>query len=228
MNFQEWVAGKADKKIYITTISLAVAIMFLGIILAALTYPRTFSFYTVQISELASRNVHPLGSTLYLITFVIAGIIIVPHGVYFYKILLPDVKVISLLCGICIIVAGIGLALVGLFPSDVNYPMHVIGAIGVIGGIALCCLLSIIPIVRKLIRKAEWPKWWHLMFVYGPLFVVALYTAIFVGIPIIQQLNAGTFDPNYPPDVWEICEWLILLTAIIWTYGIIIIGKKSK
>jgi hypothetical protein len=225
--FKEWFTGKAEKSLYIKTISLAVAILFLGIFLAAITYPRHVPLSTVQISELASRNVHPLGSTIYLITFVIAGLIIMPHGFYFYKILLPDVKIISFLCGVCIFLAGIGLILVGFFPLDVIYQMHVVGAVSVIGGIGLSCLLSVIPIICKLLRKAEWPKWWHLLFVYGPLIIVAVISVIAVGIPVINQLNAGTFDPNYPPPIWALCEWFVLSTAIIWAYGMVIIGKRA-
>jgi len=171
--------------------------------------------------------VNPIGFYVFNTGMIISGIIVIPHGFYLYRMLQPDVKILSGMSAIFLMITGVGLSMVGLFPASVNYPMHVVGAFGSIGGVALSCLISIPSIIKKKIRKAAWPKWWHIIVTYGELISIATVAILLVAIPIIIELQAGTFDPNYPPAIWPLCEWLILMSSILWLCGMVFVSPKK-
>ncbi len=228
MDLRTWLNGNAGKSSYVISISIVLAILLGGIFSAALLYERPFSFLTVQISQLADLGDNPVGGLIFAACFIIAGIIIVPHAIYLYRVMQPDVKVASGIAAIFIAGSGIGIMIVGIFPSNVNYTMHIVGAIAAFGGIALGALFSLFPNLKKILRKAPWPKPWQVLVTYGQLLAATLVTLFLVGIPLLNELAAGTFSSDNPPVWWPLCEWLLLFSAVAWAILMVFMAPKTR
>jgi hypothetical protein len=95
------------------------------------------------------------------------------------------------------------------------------------GGVSLSCLLSLLPVGKRLLHNAPWPKPWQFAVIYGELFVIIIVAIFLAGVPVIQELQAGTFGPANPPPDWALCEWLLLFSAIIWAVGLVLISPNS-
>jgi hypothetical membrane protein len=227
MQFILWLKGQADKKSYIISMLITLAILLTGIFGAILLYQDDFSFLRIQISELAYPSVNPIGFYVFNTGMILAGILVIPHVPRLYRMLQPDMKILNIISAFFFGITGIGLIMIGLFPASGNYDIHIVGAFGSIGGIAVSCLFSMPSIIKKLIRKAAWPKWWHVLVTYGEMLIISTVSILLVAIPIIIELQAGTFDPAYPPAIWPLCEWLILMSSILWVCGIIFVSPKT-
>jgi len=227
MDFGIWVSGKAAKTTYLKTILLALAILVTCVGLAGAFYQLPFSFLTVQISYLGGYVDNPIGAVIFSAGFICAGLLIAPHAVYLYQVLLPDVKWMGRLSAVFFFIAGMGIVMVGIFPFDFIYALHITGAIMPFGGVSVSCLCSLFPVGKKLRRKANWPRLWQVLVVFGELFAIMIVAAVLAGIPVIQELQAGTFSSGNPPAAWALCEWLLLFSAIIWAVGIIVISPKN-
>ncbi len=228
MDLRAWMRGNTSKSSYVKSISVVLSILLGGIFSAALLYELPFSFLTVQISQLADLQNNPIGGLIFAICFIAAGIIILPHAIYLYRVMQPDVKIASVVSAAFIAGSGIGIIIVGLFPSDVNYTMHIVGAILAFGGIALGALFSLFPNIKKLLRKADWPKPWQVVVTYGQLVAAILVTLFLVGIPLFAEISAGTFDSNYPPLWWAACEWMLLFSAVAWAILMVYMAPKQR
>ena len=188
MEFRTWISGKANKMTYVKTLLLALGILIFGIILAGFFYQLPFSFLTTQISDLGMRPTNPIGAWIFTFAFIIAGIIIVPHAFFFYRVLQPEAKKFSQISAGLIMISGIGLAGVGIFQAGLVDIEDDIVAICAFGGLGLSCLVSLIPIIKKIRAHAVWPKLWHIILFYGPFIVVLIVTAIF---------SFCSFNPTY-------------------------------
>ncbi|HMF34234.1 MAG TPA: DUF998 domain-containing protein [Candidatus Lokiarchaeia archaeon] len=235
MDIRTWLHGKATKINYVKMLILAIGILILGIIFAGAFYQLPFSFLTTQISDLGMRPTNPVGSWIFTVAFIFAGIIIAPHAFYFYEILQPDAKRVSKLSAACIFVAGIGLAGVGIFQAGLFDPVHDTVSVMAFGGIGLSCFLSIVPIRKKMKQNAPWPKLWQVILFYGQFIVVIIITAI-----VVTTASTNIFDPTYAfypgvpidysyyPLGWPPCEWSLLFSAIFWAFGLILMSPNKK
>ncbi len=228
MHLRTWIHGNGKKSDYIKSISIVLGILLGGILSAALLYERPFSFLTVQISQLADLWDNPVGGVIFAICFVVAGVIIIPHAMYMYQVMQPDVKIASAISALFIGASGIGILIVGIFPSNVNYTMHIVGAILAFGGIALGALFSLLPNIKKILRKANWPKPWQVLLTYGQLLATVIITYNLVGIPLFAEISAGTFDSGNPPVWWPLCEWLLLFSAVAWAILMVYMAPKTR
>ncbi len=227
MNLRAWICGNAEKSSYVKSITVMLAILLGGILSAALLYERPFSFLTIQISQLAELEDNPVGGVIFAICFIVAGVIIVPHAIYLYRVMQPDVKIASGISAVFIGGSGIGIIIVGLFPSNVNYTMHIVGAILAFGGIAMGALFSLLSIIKKISRKAVWPRPWQVILMYGQLVVAMMVTLFLVGIPLYGALSAGTFSSYNPPYWWALCEWLLLFSAVAWSILLVYMAPRQ-
>jgi hypothetical membrane protein len=228
MDIKTWIRGNAGKMDYVKSISFALLILLAGIFIAALLYERPFSFLTVQISELAALRDNPIGGILFDTCFIVAGLIIIPHSLYLYKVMLPDVKQASRVSAAFVVASGIGIIMVGLFPSDIYFMEHIVGAILAFGGVGLSALFSLPAIAKKLLRKEEWLKPWAVLVTYGQLVAVVLATLFLVGIPCLDVILAGSHDFTAALLWWPMCEWLLLLGAVAWAVGMIYSAPKPR
>lgn len=226
-DFKLWIEGKSNKNVYVKNIFFISGFLIIGVLTTAFLYEGEFSFLTKQISQIGNPNKNPIGSIIFSITLIITGCLLIPNILFFYRSLLPDVKIISIFSAIFLILGSIGLAMVGIFPASGNYTMHIISAIMAIGGIALSALASIAPIIKKIISDKGNHQVIKYLVIYGQFLTVAIMTIFLVAIPIINEFSAGTFDPNIPPDAWPICEWAIFFSSIIWACGMILSAKKE-
>ncbi len=228
MDPRAWARGNAGKLAYIKSISIVLAILLGGIFAAALLYERPFSFLTVQISQLADLGDNPVGGVLFAACLIVAGVLILPHAMYLYRVMLPDVKIAGGISAFFIGASGIGISIVGIFPSDVNYAMHIVGAILAFGGIALGAIFSLPPLLKKLWRGAGWPKPWQVLVTYGQLAVAVVVTIFLVGIPLAGDLAAGTFSSANPPTWWAPCEWMLLFSAVAWAILLVYMAPRQR
>ncbi len=228
MNLSNWVSGKAEKSTYVKSITMVLCLLLGGIFLAIRFYQPPFSFLTIQISELSKTSDNPVGSPIFRVCFFIAGLFFIPHAFYLIQILDPDWKFLGKISGFFSVIAGCGLIWMAFFTPEAMYPLHVIGAISAIGGIAFSCFFSVPVVIKKVVRKASWPKIWQILLLYGEMIIIAIIALALVAIPIIQELKLGTFDPSNPPAIWPLCEWIILFASIIWACGIIYMSPKKE
>ncbi len=228
MELLTWIRGNAQKSTYVKSITIVLAILLGGISSAALLYELPFSFLTVQISQLADLQDNPVGGLIFAACFIVAGILIVPHAVYLYKVLLPDVKIASGISASFTAGSGIGIIIVGLFPSGVNYTMHIVGAILAFGGIFVGALFSLFPAIKKLVRKAGWPNPWLVVVTYGQLAIITMLALSLVGIPILNEIMAGTYTSDFLPVLWPLCEWMLLFSAVAWAVGMVLGAPKQR
>ena len=227
MGLGKWMAGNAEKASYVTSISVGMMTLVGGILVAMIFYELPFSFLTVQISALGVQSNNPIGADIFTICFVVSGVLFCLHAAYYYKLFRPDVKIVSGASAAFIFMSGVGTLLVGIVPPDVNYPIHIGAAIAAIGGTYMSGLLSLLPVGKKLARKAEWPRPGHVLVLYGALCAIALATIILVGIPVGTGFLAGTFQRGNFPAVWPLCEWLLLSCSMFWSCGIVYTAPKQ-
>ncbi len=234
MDIRPWIRGDGQKSDYIKSIGLVFGIMFGGLLAAIIFYEPPFSFLWVEVSDLAVTTDNPVGGVIIAACFIVAGLLLAPHGLYLFKMLQSPVRVVAGASGTCLFASGIGFSLVGLFPYDINSAMHLAGAFVAIGGLALSSWLSIVPVAKKLARKTLCPTPWHVLVVYGQLFVIEFIAIVLAGVPIVSEITAGTFVSGAVPPLWPPCEWASLFSAVIWVVGMMIIeprqidGKSSK
>ena len=223
------IAGNATKKHYVVLNMIATAVLLIGIFVAASYYNhygKTFSFLTVQISELGSPSKNSDGYLIFAIAMVLAGLLFIPSTFYFYKIFLPDAKVMSYLSSVFLFIGVIGLIMVGIFNPRLNYEMHALSAFLAIGGIITSYLSSVICVAKKMARKASWPKVAPIVLIYGGFLSVLLAALLLVGLPLLMK-GVWIMDLHGAPPYWEVCEWAIFFSGIIWISGVLIISPKD-
>ncbi len=228
MDLNAWIRGNAPKMAYVKSITAALLILLGGILIAGLLYEQTFSFLTVEISTLAGLGDNPVGGIIFDACFVAAGLIIIPHSLYLYKVMLPDVKQASRISAAFIVASGVGIIMVGLFPADLFFTEHIVGAVMAFGGVGLSALFSLAPIGKKLYQKVEWLKPWAVIVTYGQLLAIVLLTLFIVGIPIFGDLAAGNTVSSESLLWWPMCEWLLLLGAVTWAVGMVYSAPKLR
>ncbi|MBD3352400.1 MAG: DUF998 domain-containing protein [Candidatus Lokiarchaeota archaeon] len=219
--FINWLFGKSKKALYAKSVLVTLFIIFGSIFLSIYLYPSGFSFKTHEISGLGSSGNSDLGSKVFNIGFMISGVLFLPHVFYLYRRLMPDLKILSTLSSALLFFASIGISMVGLFPSNASYIMHVIAAIFAIGGSFLSSLVIIPTLVVKIKNNKDW-KIGPFLIIYGQLLFVCIFTIIEVGIPILIEIINGIYITGTYPPIWPICEWGILFSIIIWVCGLFI------
>ena len=218
-SFKLWFLGKHDKELYKKTITLNLIILVGTLVISILLFSVPFSFYLHQISFLGSTYWNPNGFLVFNIGFIIIGILLIPHCFFFYKYLLPDIKMFSRLSVFFLLIASVGLSLVGVFPSSGNYTLHITAAVLAFGGIAFSMIFMLFPLLKKIKRKEPWPSPKLVLILFLPLFIIIIFTAIAVGIPVVNNFPASMY--NEPPELWALCEWLIAFTGMFWFFGIL-------
>ena len=123
--FYDWCTGRAPHKSY----QISMLILFFGLILmfilSAALYPGGYSIVTHEISDLGSAK-NPIGQWLFRPYFVIFGLLMIPHALYLYRCLYPDVLWGSRISIASLIGGMIGMMGVGIFPSDpATHTIHV-------------------------------------------------------------------------------------------------------
>jgi hypothetical protein len=225
-SFRLWFLGKQSKEIYKKTITLNLIIVVVTLLVSILLYSESFSLYEHQISFLGSRRENPAGYLIFNIGFIIAGLIFIPHVFFLYQCLLPDIKILSQISILFLLLASIGLSFVGIFPSDFIYSTHMIAAVTAFGGIAFSMILMIFPFIKKILRNAEWPSIRIMLLFFCPLISIIVFTAIFVGVPVLEDFPNSILGE--PPELWAICEWLIAITSMFWFFGMIYSSLYQK
>jgi hypothetical membrane protein len=226
----KWLVGKDTKSIYVKTLSIALIIFFVTLIYCAYVYPIPFSFNDIQISYLGERF-NSEGYLVFSVGFIVVGLLMVPHCLFFLQKLLPDLKLLSQICVFLLMVSSIGLSLVGIFPADGIYSMHIVAAMGAIGGIAFSAILLIPVMIKKYRSKTEENKAWNyklILVIYAIMFAVIIFGVIACAIPIIKELLAGTYIAHSYPPLWPITEWLIFFASVIFLFGAFFATPKNK
>ncbi len=224
----KWYMGKATRKTYMWNLGILLSILLSCIGLAIYFFEGDFSFATKQISGLASQGNNPVGRYFFNIGMAISGILMIPLTLYFPRVICTDYPKMGKIATFWLFLSAIGNTFVGLFPSGVNYTMHVIGAIFAFCGIWMAAFFAIPAIVKKTKRKDPGFQLWKVIPLYGQMITVAVLAVVLVGITIIKQLINGTFDSSNTPEAWEEIEWALLFSAICWSCGIMTVGASEN
>lgn len=229
----KWVLGKDIKSNYVKSLSIAILIMVLTLIYCAYVYPLPFSMFEVQISQLGGEF-NTQGYLVFATGFIITGILMLPHCLYFYGKIQPDLKLLSQICTLLLIIASLGIVGVGVFREDWLYYLHIVAAVMAFGGIALTALLLIPVMIKKYKIKtanANNRNSWNFKIIIG-IYAIIIGVIIFgifsSGIPILKEILAGTYVEHTFPPLWPITEWMVFFAAIIFLYGIFIATPSEK
>jgi hypothetical membrane protein len=115
-------------------------------------------------------------------------------------------------------IAGVGVLAVGVFPEDVNFQSHILGAVAnFLGGNLAMVLLGLVMIRRSvcLPSSARWRSW--ITFALGSVGLLATVSLAFRGAPSWEALgwNAGTVErlAAYPLPLWLTWTGFLMLRA---------------
>ncbi len=190
-----------------------------------------FSMFEVQISQLGGEF-NEQGYLVFSTGFIMSGVLMIPHCLFFYRKLLPDLKLLSHLCSLLLIIASLGIIGVGVFREDWIYYLHIVAAIMAIGGIALTSLLLIPVMIKKYhLKKENVDNSWNfkiVIIIYSIIMSVIIFGIFSSGIPILKEILAGTYVEHTYPPLWPITEWMIFFAAIIFLYGIFFATPSEK
>lgn len=225
-SMRTWLIGKSNKSTYVKSLLAVVLIFGLTILLSILFYPRVFSFLSTQVSSLGALRLYSPGYYIFTIGFISIGILLVPHGLFLYRCLKPDLGLLGNTSIFFLFLASIGISLVGVFPTDISYAAHLTGAIMAFGGIVLGMIFIIFPFAKRIRRDEDWPSISLIILLFSPLIITAILTAIIIGIPVgTQILNGLELDE---PEIWALFEWLLVFFSMYWFFGIIFTCKELE
>jgi len=225
-----WYSGKEERELYVKTAILNIIIMLGSMLIAAIIWNisnvEQYSILKFAISDLGSFYRNP-GYIMFSIGLIIAGIIFIPHALYFYRCLKPDIELLSKISLLFFLISSVGITLVGVFPHDIYYLAHTIAAVMAFGGLVIATLFMTFPLLKKLLRKAEWPSLKILILFLTPPVVIFISTAILIGLPFINDLSNNIFSLDSLPDLWPLFEWLMMLSALYAVFGILLTSKPE-
>ncbi len=224
-NLKIWLQGKAPKAVYQKTLGLTLAIFAGSLLIAILRYAPGFTMLEVQISGLGQIRGDPIGTMVFRVGFIVVGALLIPHALFVYRALMPTLSGLVRVVGMFLILSGVGIALVGIFPSDYDYTLHIVAAILAIGGIAAAALFLIPVLVVKARRGEPFGNGVILSLLYVQLLAVYLVTIFLAAVPAIVDLQDGVLDVT--PVAWAPCEWAILFGSVVWLFGIFFLTREK-
>jgi hypothetical protein len=222
--FKGYILGKTPRRVYYASLISTFALMMVTILIAYLLYDGEYSMHNKQISELDHIGFNPIGAYIFEVGFILSGLFFIPSAMFMMQTMQQVNRPLGLLGGFFYVVAGMGIIVVGCFPTRRVYIMHVVGAGMGFGGLLLAIIISLILVfvkARKMKKDGESSK--KLVAVgiiaYVPFIVAALLAIIFVGIPVIKSVQGGMAFGEYTPEGWEIYEWGMFFTGLFSTLG---------
>jgi hypothetical protein len=215
-NLKSIWAGTASKRLYLEYFFAVLGIYIAGIVIAAALYPGGFSFFDVYTSYLGGVTQNPVGRYFYNNAELVTGILLVPHFTFMYKQLTPACKALSFLACLFGIVGSAGFAFIGIYAQGVNYEGHRWTTILAFGGFGVSAILMLLAFIRKAALKHAWPKWWHIVVIYGQVFVV-------IGIVVL----GGELDVAPAIFTDEFNEWVYLFVVMGWIIEIPLITPRD-
>ena len=222
--FKEYIFGKAPRRVYYASLISTLALMMATILIAYLLYDGDYSMHNKQISELDHIGFNPIGAYVFEVGFILSGFFFIPSAMFMMQTMKQVNRPLGLLAGFFYGVAGLGIIVVGCFPTRRVYIMHVVGAGMGFGGLLLAIIISLILVFIKARKmKTEGKSSNQLMIIgiisYVPFIVAAILAIIFVGLPVIESVQAGLAFGEYTPEGWEIYEWGMFFTGLFSTLG---------
>jgi hypothetical membrane protein len=217
---KDFILGRSPHKVYFKHLVAAISVMFLALLISIVLYEPTYYITENEISYLDSVNRNPVGLWYFKFAEFGGGLWFVPIAASMLRTARSFSPVLGTLAGTFYVISGVGLVLVGFFPTRVSKLMHVVGAGVGFGGILLGILFTFVILVVQLVRAFD-PKVLSIMLLFHlPFLVVYVLSIVFVGIPLLFSLGAGIpYGDFQTPEIWFLLEWLMLLTAMYSTCG---------
>jgi hypothetical membrane protein len=176
--------------------------------IARLGWPGAYSMTRNYISDLGAVRCSSACSSLHWVmnsSFVLQGFLIF-FGAVLVRRLFSAGKVYRI-APTLFAIAGLGVLLVGLFPEDISFPLHILGAAAnFLGGNLAMVLLGLVMIRRSVCLPfaMRWRGW--VTFVAGSVGLLAALALVFRGSPSSAALgwDAGLVErlAAYPLPLW--------------------------
>jgi hypothetical membrane protein len=228
VTLKNWLSGNAPRAYYHKTI-IEIGLFLILLLMISMYFHPNFSFESVAVSALGYYNKNQDGAIYFTIGFAVTGFLLLPHAFFLVKTTILKIqdhtilKRIFLIGCVLLIVAGPGMAFVGLFPEDIYPDPHLIAAIFAFGGLFFGALFLLAPFLKITYNSKEF---WMLCCLYFQLILIAIINLVFAIIPaFIRKLN-GTFSGM--PSNWPIIEWSLFLSNLIWFIGVICVFAGTK
>lgn len=198
----------------------SLTIYLVGIILGAAFYPESFSIFTVYMSYLGGDpNNSLIGRTIYNTCEIVSGILLVPHFIKLYRVLNPTMKWVRLFACTLGILGYLGFAAIGIWHQGVEGRGHQITTWFAFGGLGGAAFFLLFVLCRRAYLKQAWPKWKHIILLYGQVLLMAGFmvllesTDIFASIITDPKFYGGKFSEWW--YFWTVLIWLTLLAIMM-------------
>ncbi len=172
-----------------------------------------------EISHLDRPGLNPIGFWFFKIGMIGGGICFLPIAYSFLLRMKTISKVGGVIAGVFYILSGIGMILIGFFPSYISQFMHVLAAGMGFGSLLLAILISTVLVLVKYNQSKERSILLYGAIFYIPVIAAFLLTIIFAGIPLLISLAEGIPYGEFIPEGWYSLEWSMLITGLFSTLG---------
>ncbi|MBD3353421.1 MAG: hypothetical protein GF364_18205 [Candidatus Lokiarchaeota archaeon] len=204
--------GTSSKKEYLVYFVIVLAIYFTGVILAASVYPEEFSMREVYISYLGGYPNNPDGYMIYNTCEFIAGFLLIPHFVYLLRNIWPTAKLLNVITALFGIIGCIGFALIAIWHQGTPGDGHSITTWLAFGGFGGAAFFMFFLLIRKMMLKDSWPKWYTFLLLYGSTFAILITTLLLENYS--DWFIALGLDPAYTSG--KFMEWMYFFTVFDW------------
>ena len=201
----------------------------MGILVSYLKFPTRYSLLTNSVSSLGNQIKNPEGSYIWRLSFILAGIFIIPVLGYVYHALQPIANITSKMYWISAVLASLGVIGVGVFPENKDAVHYIFAFLAFFGFMyAYCCNIYTFAKISK-----SKPKRYSIIPVIITFLILIISMTGFLTSLILFSLwlyqDLFIINPHLP--LWE---WIVFLGELFHLLGIfyilfaIEIGNKSE
>ncbi len=206
--FRDLVSGNLPKKqeiYYFLGLGIFDLIMTL---LSELLYPGGFSLSNFSIIHQGNFILNPIGSVFFNIGLIILGICLIPVLIYIGRHLWPTCDIIIVFAVVSGCVAGVSLALTGIFRPDVTQwgNWYMVFSDVSFGCILTSGLFQFLILLRKVINKETWPPLSRFILSYLIVFIFIVFADLFTNLAPFWGIPTVLFQ-------WDFWEWICILDA---------------
>lgn len=206
--FRDMLKGDFNRKsllLYLVC-NYSLALLFLALATITLAMEKGFSFLVNDISNTGSPGRNPRGWFFFSIFLVYGGVLMIPVDRFFFKRMKSLDMNAAMIITVFYLTGSIGTALVGVFPSEVSYFMHVLSAGLAFGGYGFGFLIFLGVVIRQ--------KRWQFTWTY------IILLPVIAGLMITQGYIIFTANADFDAfrgtimsvSLWE---WLLFFSVIL-------------
>jgi hypothetical protein len=212
-NLKAILIGKATRNEQGIYLVVLVAFLMVCLGLSQLVYPDGYHWTHRFISEEGNHVGNPNGWIFFTFGICTSALLVIPHSIYIYRHLQPQVLLFARFILFLLLVGSIGLFIVGAISEEHNVP-HNTGSALAFGGYGFAVFCSFLICIRRLFLKAHWPTIPQFFLLFGILFAMGIII--------------GYGMATYPAGETQRFQWTGLFTILTYFFGMYLIIPEAK